>query len=419
MKLKTTTISLLLAFFAFISCNYTGENKNSPNWVRAHFKNDPATSVVIGWHKNKGKNRDDRIYYDTVDHGTNIALYANEATPHKTSNYFKIKSAFVELTDLEPDTKYYFVLVNSYGISRRYYVQTLPDRNDVRLSIVSGGDSRNNREPRRAGNNLVRKLKPHFVAFGGDMTDFGTGNQWGGWFSDWELTHGEDGRVTPIVMARGNHERSNKVLEALFWAHKDNYYAIGIADDLLRMYTLNSEMSTGGNQLNWLNDDLVDNQHYKWKFAQYHKPMRPHTKKKSEGSSEYKNWAGVFYDYKVDLVMESDSHLVKSTWPIRPSLEEGNVEGFVRDDVNGTVYVGEGCWGAPLKLDDDPKTWTRDSGSFNQFKWIFVDYDSVEIRTIKIDNADEVEDVSIDDRFAIPSGLDIWNPSNGEVLVLE
>ena len=106
------------------------------------------------------------------------------------------------------------------------------------------------------------------------MTDFGTGNQWAGWFEDWELTHGEDGRVTPIVVARGNHERSNKVLAKLFWAHTDNYFALGIADNLLRMYTLNSEMSAGGDQLTWLKSDLADNDDFKWKFAQYHRPMK-------------------------------------------------------------------------------------------------------------------------------------------------
>lgn len=419
MKRAITFSFILLAFFTFASCNYTGENKSAPNWIRAHFKSDPATSVVIGWHRNKGKKQDDKIYYDTVDHGNDVGAYANELVPQKYSTYFKIQNAFVHLNNLEPDTKYYFIIVNTYGVSQRYYVQTLPDRNDVRLSIVAGGDSRNNRTPRRAGNELVRKLKPHMVVFGGDMTDMGTGNQWGEWFEDWELTHGDDGRVTPIIMARGNHERSNKVLTALFWAHKDNYYSLGIADDLLRIYTLNSEMSTGGNQLTWLQDDLETNQHFKWKFAQYHKPMRPHTKKKSEGSSEYKNWSGVFYDYKMDLVMESDSHLVKSTWPIRPSYEEDNDEGFVRDDENGTVYIGEGCWGAPLKLDDDIKSWTRDSGSFNQFKWIFVDYDTIEIRTVMIDSASDVGEVSLDDRFEIPANLELWNPSQGEVVTLE
>ena len=419
MKLRSVGLFVLISIFSLSSCKYDGATREEPSWVRATFKNDPATSVVIGWHKGDGRERADRFYYDTVDHGTDYRSYAYSQSPDAVTDYFGIESAFVELKDLEPDTKYYFVIKNSYGVSKRYYVQTLPDRNDVRLSIISGGDSRNNRTPRRAANTLVRKLKPHFVAFGGDMTDFGTGNQWAGWFEDWELTHGEDGRVTPIVVARGNHERSNKVLAKLFWAHTDNYFALGIADNLLRMYTLNSEMSAGGDQLTWLKSDLADNDDFKWKFAQYHRPMRPHAKKKKDNTAAYQNWANLFYEHNVNLVMESDAHLVKSTWPIRPSTDADNEEGFIRDDKNGTVYVGEGCWGAPLRGADDNKSWTRDSDSFNQFKWIFVDYDAVEIRTIKVDNANEVHELDIENRFEIPANLDLWNPSQGEVITLQ
>jgi hypothetical protein len=34
----------------------------------------------------------------------------------------------------------------------------------------------------------------------------------------------------------------------------------------------------------------------------------------------------------------------------------------------------------------------RESGKFNQFKWSFFDQDKIEVRTVKVDNADEVED---------------------------
>jgi len=62
-------------------------------------------------------------------------------------------------------------------------------------------------------------------------------------------------------------------------------------------------------------------------------------------------------------VAENDTHLIKRTWPTRPATETGGEEGFVRDDVEGTVYVGEGGWGAPLKVNDDNKCWTREGMS--------------------------------------------------------
>lgn len=382
------------------------------------FKNDPARTVVIGWNKYHTKKRKSFFYWDEVDHGDDAEAYANKIKPQFYSGYLGIKSAFVELKNLKPDTKYYFIIKNSYGLSKRYYVQTLPDNRNARLSIIAGGDSRNNRRPRRAANKLVAKLKPHLVLFGGDMVNIGTPAEWFDWFEDWGHTHGEDGRVTPIVTARGNHELSNKVLRKLFWLPKSNYYALSLADGLVRTYVLNSEMSMGGNQLTWLKDDLENNQDVVWKMAQYHRPMRPHVAKKSEGTNQYRYWASLFYEYGVKLVIESDAHTVKQTWPIRPSTDTGSDQGFIRDDFNGTTYVGEGCWGAPIRAANDTKEWTRDSGSFNQFKWIFVDKNKIELRTVKVNNAEDVAELTEDDRFSIPEGIDLWEPEHGSVVTI-
>ena len=421
MKLNISKI-LLLSFLLLInSCvlEPAAEYRNRPNHIRTMFKNDPSTTVVIGWNRYHTKKSSSKIYWDTVDHGEDIEAYANEMEPQKYSNYFGIKSAFVELTDLEPQTRYYFIIKNSLGKSKRYFVETLPNNRDARISLIAGGDSRNNRTPRKAANTLVAKLKPHAVLFGGDMVNTGSPGEWHKWFNDWQRSHGEDGRVTPIIAARGNHEISNKILKALFWLPNKNYYALSIADGLIRTYVLNSEMSMGGNQLTWLKKDLEENQDIVWKMAQYHRPMRPHVAKKSEGTNQYKYWAPLFYEHQVKLVIESDSHTVKSTWPVRPSTEEGSDQGFVRDDANGTTFVGEGCWGAPLRASNDTKEWTRDSGSFNQFKLIFVDQNKIELRTIKVDNADEVAEIDIENRFELPENLDVWNPSEGDVITIE
>ncbi|WP_128755268.1 InlB B-repeat-containing protein, partial [Aquimarina sediminis] len=193
---------------------------------------------------------------------------------------------------------------------------------------------------------------------------------------------------------------------------------ITFGNNLVRAYTLNTEISISGSQTSWLRNDLNANPNTIWKMAQYHKPMRPHVSSKREGNNQYNNWARLFYDKGVKLVVECDAHTVKTTWPVRPTTGSGNDEGFVRDNQNGTVYAGEGCWGAPLRSNDDNKTWTRNSARFNQFKWIFVDANKIEMRTIRVDNASQVGQVSNNNVFQIPSGLDVWNPSNGSVVTI-
>ncbi len=384
---------------------------------RLTLRDNPATSIVIGWDQFSGNGA--TVYYGTTDYGTNYQQYQNSKAPDRTVFYKGMNNQFVRLNGLQAATAYYFVIKDSEGVSKRFWFKTAT-ADQSRLSFIAGGDSRNNRTPRRNANSLVAKLKPHAVFFGGDMTDNDTNSQWQTWFDDWQLTIASDNRMFPIIAARGNHEGSNKSIYNLFDVPSTSiYYGITFGDNLIRTYTLNTEISISGNQTEWLENDLSANEKVLWKMAQYHKPMRPHVSYKREGNNQYSNWAELFYDKGVRLVVECDAHTVKSTWPVRPSSGSGNDEGFVRENSKGTVYVGEGCWGAPLRSSNDAKQWTRNSGSFNQFKWIFVDKDKIETRTIRVDNASAVGAVSNNNVFVIPSELDIWSPTNGEVVILQ
>lgn len=380
---------------------------------------DPATTITIAWNQISGSNP--IVHYGTTDEGTNFANYPFSQPVDRAIVYRGMDNRFVRLTGLQPDTAYYFVINDSEGTSDRYWFKTSPDDNNSRLSFIAGGDSRNNQVPRRNANKLVAKLKPHAVFFGGDMTDDDTNAEWQTWFDDWQLTTATDGRMFPIVPARGNHEYDPVVVYNLFdTPNTDSYFAITFGQNLVRAITLNTEISILGNQLTWLQNELVTNSgNHIWNIAQYHKPMRPHTAFKSEGRPfQYESWAQLFYDNDVRLVIDCDSHMTKTTWPLRPSLESGNDEGFEIDVANGTVYAGEGAWGAPLRPNDDDKSWTRNSGSFNQFKLIFIDNQEMHLRTIQVDNADNVGEVANNDPFTLPSNLDVFSPPTGDLVII-
>lgn len=407
MHLQRLAIAILLVI-THSSFSYTEKH-------RIMLTDDPSSTIMIGWNQVSGNNA--MVYYGTEDFGTEWQKYPHKKWVTRSVNYKLMRNKFVKLTGLLPNTPYYFLIKDSEGTSKRFWFKTAPNTNE-RLSFIAGGDSRNNRDVRQNANKLVAKLKPHAVFFGGDMTNLDTVFEWMNWLEDWQLTTTEDGRMFPIITARGNHEQSNKVIYNLFnTPSSDVYYALTFGDNLIRSYTLNSEITAGGNQSNWLKFDLKNNKNVVWKMAQYHKPMRPHVKSKSEGNDEYTNWATLFYKHKVNLVCESDSHSVKSTWPIKPcSGTENCEEGFERDDKNGTVYVGEGCWGAPLRKSDDSKKWTRDTEAFNQFKLIFVDQYKMEVRTVVVEDSNAVSAVSDNDVFSLPKNLQIWKPKNGEVI---
>ncbi len=384
---------------------------------RIMWLDDPATTMTIGWEQISGS--DPILYFDQYNGGQDLTNYGRFQKVDRKIWSKGMNNHFVRLTNLQPNTIYHFIIKDSEGISRKMSFKTAPDNPYERLSIIAGGDSRNHRKARCKANLLVAKLRPHAVMFGGDMTGGDIERQWKAWFDDWQKTMTEDGHLTPIIPARGNHESSNQSLVDMFDVRNEkNIYALTLGGSLLRIYTLNSMIAAGGDQRNWLENDLSQNTHMKWKMAQYHHAIRPHMDKKSERNAQLKNWGNLFYKYGVDLVCESDAHVVKTTYPIRPSREIGSDEGFIRDDERGTVYVGEGCWGAPLRRNNDDKKWTRASGSFNQFKWIFINLDGIEVRTIKVDNAEEVASVDANDIFTEPAGLDVWEPETGRVLII-
>jgi hypothetical protein len=326
---------------------------------------------------------------------------------------------FARLSGLAPNTAYYFVIRDNEGVSPRIWFKTAPADGAAGFTLVAGGDSRNNRAPRQNANRIVSKLRPLAVLFGGDMTDGGTDVEWSDWWDDWQLTRSADGRMYPVVATRGNHEGSDAVVYNMFDTPSSNvYYALDIGGNFLRIYTLNTEISIAGNQTTWLTQDLQANDARVWKIAQYHKPMRPHEADKVEGTAQYSNWAGLFHQHRMNLVVECDAHVVKTTWPLRPNTGSGSHEGFIRDDVSGAVYVGEGTWGAPLRANNDVKPWTRASGSFNQVNWLRITPTKIELRKVRVDNAAQVGTVNDSAPYTAPANLDIWNAPNGSLVTL-
>jgi len=415
MKIPLKSRQLVLFFIGIIAWQ-TASARTAR--YRVMWRDNPATTMVIGWDQVTGSGP--RLYYDVKDYRDNKNRYAFSEPPHYIVESKGMNNHFVRLQNLQPNTVYYFVIADSDGTSQRYSFRTAPARPDVPLSIVAGGDSRNYRAARRYANRMVGKLRPNFVLFAGDMTGGDSGAEWIVWLNDWQESFGEDGRIFPIVVARGNHESSNRSLIDIFdVARPELYYAHTFGGNLLRIYTLNSMIAVGGNQRNWLEADLQRNASgVRWRMAQYHHAIRPHTRGKSEKDQQMIHWAPLFYAYQMDLVLESDSHTVKWTYPIKPSRGEASEEGFVRDDANGTVFIGEGCWGAPIRNNNDAKSWTRASGSFNQFKLIFVREDRIEVRTVLTDQVERAPALTEDQRFTLPPNFPIWQPPTGSVVTL-
>ena len=374
--------------------------------LRCIIRDEPATTMTIGWEQRSGSNP--IVHYGTTDFGTDAEKYTSRAIASRTVHAKGMHNHYARLAGLRPNTTYYFVIQDSEGVGKRYFFKTMPDDHNARLSIIAGGDSRNYRDARLNANRLVARFRADFVLFDGDMTGGDSDREWIEWMGDWQETIAADGRITPIIPARGNHERSNQSIVDMFDVRNpDIYYAQTFARGLIRIYTLNSMMPSSGNQKDWLEQDLSSNQDVAWRIAQYHHPMRPHTTRKSEHEHLRRLWGNVFYKYGVRLAIECDSHVAKITKALRSSNDAGSEEGFIEDE-KGTYFIGEGGWGAPLREADDPKRWTVGLASINQINIIYVDLNKIEVRAVKTDNAKEVQSLGEHNRFTIPTGAELW-----------
>lgn len=135
---------------------------------RLSWRDAPTSTMVIGWESINGNST--TVYYDTVDHGDNIDAYEFQKGYDRSVDTKGMTNQFARLTGLLPDTAYYFIIVDSNSVSSRYWFKTAADSHKP-FSVVAGGDSRNNREPRKNANLIVSKVRPLFVSFGGDYTN--------------------------------------------------------------------------------------------------------------------------------------------------------------------------------------------------------------------------------------------------------
>ena len=388
---------------------------------RLVWTDDPATTMTVGFGQMDGA--DPYVKFgttaDLADAMTQETIASTTyANPRDGGDPDKVlESYFAKLTGLTPDTAYHFQVCNSVGCGGTFWFRTAPDV-PADFTFVAGGDTRTNETPRRHGNMLIAKIRPLFIAHGGDYMNDGTYDEWVQWLDEWQSTTSGDGRMYPVLPCHGNHENDVTDMMARIFniPNPDAYYALNIAGDMMRLYTLNTELEPGvgygafdgqdatqwNQQAEWFAEDIADyRDSVTWLVANYHRPLRPHTSGKAEGTGRIAAWADAFYDNGLDLAVECDTHMVKYTYPLKPSDGPCSYQDFARDDAAGTVFIGEGSWGAPTRPTDDDKPWTLDSDSFWQFKVIHASPDALDIRTVKFGSQEDAADGIIYDPSAV------------------
>lgn len=422
------------SIIASVALVAAGNSAAATKQYRLAWDSDGSSSAVIGFSPD-GSTVDPYVSYG---YSTDESAWTSAQVSASHSFDSSLSSHFVRLENLNANSPVYFRVCDQDGCGERFWFRTAPVDNSPFI-VIAGGDTRTGHTTRRQGNQLLAKIRPLAVMHGGDFTNANSASEMNAFLDDWTLTYSSDQidgysykRIYPLIPTHGNHEDDNysTVCEVFGVDYNgdgncnpsDTYGAVQISP-LLRVYTLNSQFQSSGwssyaSAMNsWLQNDLsAEGSGASWRFAQYHKPMFPHYSGKSDNPTLFGWWAQPFYDYAMNLVVESDTHLTKLTEAVIPSGSN-----FSATTAGGTVYVGEGSWGAPARSANDPKSWTIDLASIQQFKVIQIEADQLVVRTAQFDSS--ADTLSRSERAAdpllLPANVNWWSANQvGEAMAL-
>ncbi|TWT74733.1 purple acid phosphatase family protein [Allorhodopirellula solitaria] len=367
------TVAFLAAvFLAFISnarADAPLEGTQPAQW-RVVWADDPATSATIVW-STAEPGRLHSVEYRVRGEDAQPAVQLARSGRY-TGGDAELYYHRVELTELEPASAYDIKMISDDEESPVFYFVTAPPH-DRDFSILHGGDSRSDRDTRRKMNAMMGEMfaSSHdndepaddilAVAHGGDYIVNGTKMKlWSEWLSDHELTTTPDGRLLPIIPARGNHDHGKPFNQVFGFPEGDlNYYGLNIGSQL-RFITLNSEISTAGDQASWLTEELARSRpKNRWLLVQYHRPVYPAVKGPGAG---LQSWVPLFERFNVDLACEADGHNIKRTVPIRGGAM----------DESGVIYIGEGGLGVPQRTPKTDRWFIQSPGMADKGNHVFV-----------------------------------------------
>ena len=334
------------------------EGSRPAQW-RVIWKTDPSSQATISWSTEK-KGKSHIVHYDLKSCGGNPETCSFRKVSDRDGRFSDSRGEHfhhARLTDLKPSTTYWFVIESDSEHSPEMHFTTAPS-DDRPFSVLFGGDSRSGHFARAQINLLMASLSEEtedLLAFahGGDYVSSGKSwGQWSRWLSQHELTVSSSGQVLPIIPTRGNHDDGplfNEIFDNPGGPDKENFFSTRLAPQVA-LVTLNSETKAGGSQRTWLGKTLQSlRPEVRWLLAEYHRPAWPAVKRPG-AAQEF--WVPLFEEFDVDLVVESDGHVIKRTVPIRNEKE----------DSTGVVYVGEGGLGVSQRKPDAGRWYLRSPG---------------------------------------------------------
>jgi len=372
-KVFYLTIGLILTVLSLVPFSFCNRSVIETSDLPIHIhltwqQSDMSSTITVIW-QTSYSDSGDVVAYDNVSRNGNASLYGynNTGTCHTyagASGYIHD----VELTELKPNSTYYFVCGGEKGgYSEERSFRTAPTQ-PSHLRFVVGGDCRTNWSQRDSVSRAMSQFNPNFVLLSGDLVTSGYDQtEWDSFFESLHLYWiGNNNLTIPIVPCLGNHEENaTNYYEQFGLPAKEQWYSLNWGN-YVHITVLNSEADPRGDQLAWLENDLASHENYTWKFVLFHRPLFSSSSHDSwtEGQ-EY--WCPLFDKYRVDIVFAGHDHNYERSKPINYTASKTSSQDSYSE---GTMYIVSGGWGAPL-YPSGSNWWT--AYSLSVYHFVLVD----------------------------------------------
>tara|TARA_R110002050_G_scaffold134097_1_gene256703 strand:+ start:414 stop:1979 length:1566 start_codon:yes stop_codon:yes gene_type:complete len=389
-----------------------GEGLLSPCHVYLTVPERMDTRMIVNFHTLR-ETPNPRVYYDVVSHADvpfevrlNAYAFSVEATQiamtavHESTRFV----AWADLTNLLPNTRYYFIAGNgtneSYYTQERFFV-TAPTVEPYTFSV--GGDL----GLKQIGYDLLSdaaSYDPLFISICGDLVyDQGMPycyKRWDVFFQRWDAqVRGSDGRVIPMMTCAGNHEGGwdiydparNAAFLQPYFPHSTGLQEVPVySRSTIHSHTIGTRthmivLDSGHwlraeKQVEYLREQL-QKARAEGRFAlpTYHVGQyRSDASARSEDNTmEMRRfWGPLFDEYNVPLAFEEHDHTYKRTYPLRNGQAAAN----------GTVYLGDGAIGVDPEARGEWKgIFFQSIGGVRHIGMVTVTLDTIEVNNLNAD----------------------------------
>ena len=397
-------------------CASSASNKylpgsDSPVHIHLSWKGDPKTSVVVMWETKENHNIPAEVVYGTSE---NYGSVAKDLTwTYEGANGYIYS---VELTGLEPGTTYHYRCGDPVGgWSKDYTFTTAPATDKATFNFVVMGDSRNKSPYDDDMSNWgkvvksVLKVHPKFVIFTGDNVYIG-GDQhfWDIWFNYVQPLSA----TAPFMEAVGNHEYHYRTaepwvnyLKQFVFPNNNLWYSFNYGSIHFISLSSDSDYRKGSPQYKWLVSDLenIKKTHPDyWVIVAFHRP--PFTSVGASNMDIRDTLCPLFDKYHVNLVYNGHEHDYERTYPISYDGKIMNRNKNEYYGVNYSIYVVDGCAGAP-QYGSSHSYFTVYSENGFGFSEITASYDELKVKHIRISG-------KVTDSFVIKKSCGIPAPQS-------